>query len=142
MPESFRVTNALLEKLRADAALMALMPDGAWFAEAPPGATRFVIVSAIASPITPMFGGPAYVDKLYGLDARALSTMNGDVQAAASRLNALVDGGDLVVDDWGVMVMRVVEDFELVVEVDDVDASIRWNRCGGQVQVMVAPVAT
>jgi hypothetical protein len=26
------------------------------------------------------------------------------------------------------------------VEVDDIDPSIRWNRCGGHLHVMVAPL--
>ena len=46
------------------------MPDGAWFAEAPPGAARFVIVSLVSSAEAPMFGGPAYKDAVYG-QARA-----------------------------------------------------------------------
>lgn len=141
MPDTFRVTNALIALLQQDAALQALMPDGTWRAEAPPNAKRFVIVSPIVSPIVPMFAGPAYVDKLYLVEARALSTTTGDVQAAATRLNELLEGQDLTVTGWGVMAMRMVEDFEHTTEVDSVDLSIRWNRCGGHLQVMVAPVA-
>lgn len=140
MPNAGAITAALLEKVRGDAPLAALMPDGAWHKVAPMGATRFVIVAAIP-PLThvPMFGGVAYVEGLFLVEARALSTSDGDVYAAADRLAACLEGGDLTMATLAVMTMHCEEELEDV-EVDEVDPSIRWNRCGGLYRVQAAPV--
>lgn len=149
MSDAFLVTNALVAKLQADAALQALMPDGAWPLVAPPGLKRFVIVSLIEATNVRQFGGLAHKDALYLVEARALSTTEGDVQAAAARIDVLLDPtpplppATLTVPGYALIAMgqRCEADVEAV-EVDDLDPSIRWNRCGGHYRVMVAPVAT
>ncbi len=144
MPDSWRITNALVARLQADAALMALMPDGAWKNEGPAGATRLVIVSLIP-PMTnvQMFGGVAYKDGLYLVEARELLTSgsSSSVQAAAARLGVLLEDGDLTIAGYGVMAMHFEGDLEAI-EVDDVNPVIRWHRCGGHLRLMVAPVHT
>jgi hypothetical protein len=130
------VTLALLGKIQADAPLLALMPDGAWFAEAPAGAKRFIIVSLISAVDVPMFGGVAYKDLLYLIEARALSSLSGSVHAAYARLTALLTDGQLAIPGYGAMLMRFEEDLEFV-EVDATDPSLRWNRCGGHLHVQV-----
>lgn len=132
------VTVAILTKLQADATLLALMPDGVWFAEAPPGSTRFVIVSLIDMANVPMFGGVAFKDGQYLIEARALSTSGGDVAAAYDRITVLLTDASLTIAGYGVMLMQFEADTELT-EVDDADPDIRWLRCGGQLHVMVAP---
>jgi len=133
------VTIALLQILQQDTALRLLMPDGAWFAEAPPGATRFVILSLISAAEVPMFGGPAYKDTVYLVEARALMTSGADVEQAYARIRTLLTDVDLVIPDYGAMLSQFEEDLESVA-VDDIDPSIRWNRCGGHLHVMVAPL--
>jgi hypothetical protein len=135
------VTIAVLQVLQADAALRLLMPDGVFFAEARPGSTRFVIVSLVSSMDTPIFGGPAYKDTVYLVEARALTTAasSTDVENAFARITTLLTDAPLTITDYGAMLVQFEEELESV-EVDDIDPSIRWNRCGGHLHVMVAPL--
>jgi hypothetical protein len=133
------VTIAILQILQQDTALRVLMPDGAWFAEAPPGATRFVILSLVSSMDTPIFGGPAYKESVYLVEARALTTSGADVESAFARITTLLTDAQLTITDYGAMLVQFEEELEMV-EVDTIDPSIRWNRCGGHLHVMVAPL--
>jgi hypothetical protein len=135
------ITLALLAILQHDAPLRVLLPDGAWFAEAPPGSTRFVILSLVSAVDVPQFGGPAYKDTVYLVEARALSTSGAEVEPAYDRIVTLLTDGELTIPGYGAMLMQFEEDLELV-DVDDVDPSIRWNRCGGHLHVMVAPLVS
>jgi hypothetical protein len=135
------VTIAVLQVLQADAALRLLMPDGVFFAEARPGSTRFVIVSLVSSVEAPMFGGPAYKDTVYLVEARALTTAasSTDVENAFARITTLLTDAELTMPEYGAMLTQFEEELESV-EVDDIDPSIRWNRVGGHLHVMVAPL--
>jgi hypothetical protein len=130
------VTIAILTILQGDSVLALLLPDGVWFAEAPPGAQRFAIVQLISAADVPMFGGPAFKDAMYLVEARSLSTVGSDVEAAYQRMADLLTDAPLPLDGYGAMLMQFEEDVQMV-EVDDVDPSIRWNRCGGHLHVMV-----
>lgn len=134
-----QVTVAILSLLQTDAPLLALLPDGAWFAEAPPGSQRFVIVQLLSSLVAPGFGGPHFKDAMYLVEARALSTTGADVDAAYARIVDVLTDAALTLDGYGAMLVQFEEDVEMV-EVDSVDPSIRWNRCGGHLHVMVAPL--
>jgi hypothetical protein len=135
------VTLALLQLLQQDAALQALLPDGAWFAEAPPGSTRFAILALVSAADVPMFGGPAYKDAVYLVEARALMTTGADVENAYARIATLLTDTELAIPGYGAMLVQFEEELETV-EVDDIDPSIRWNRCGGHLHVMVAPLVS
>lgn len=139
-PDSSGVLNALVAKLGTDPALLALMPNGVYEDLAPPGAKRFVIVSEITSFDVPVFGGRAFEDGFYLVEARALvgSTVpEGDVRAAALRIDAMLEDGDLTVEGFGLMTMHR-EEFVRGLEVDEIDRSIRWKRRGGRYRVQVA----
>jgi hypothetical protein len=135
------VTIAILQVLQADMALRLLLPDGVFFAEARPGSTRFVIVSLVSSVEAPMFGGPAYKDTVYLVEARALTTAasSTDVENAFARITTLLTDAELTMPEYGAMLTQFEEELETV-EVDDIDPSIRWNRVGGHLHVMVAPL--
>jgi hypothetical protein len=135
------VTIAILQILQADMALRLLLPDGVFFAEARPGSTRFVIVSLVSSVEAPMFGGPAYKDTVYLVEARALTTAasSTDVENAFARITTLLTDAELTMPEYGAMLTQFEEELETV-EVDDIDPSIRWNRVGGHLHVMVAPL--
>ena len=135
------VTIAILQILQQDAALRLLLPDGVFFAEARPGSTRFVIVSLVSSAEVPMFGGPAYKDTVYLVEARALTTAasSTDVENAFARITTLLTDAELTMPEYGAMLTQFEEELETV-EVDDIDPSIRWNRVGGHLHVMVAPL--
>lgn len=135
------VTIALLQILQQDAALRALLPDGVFFAEALPGSTRFVILSLVSSMDTPIFGGPAYKESVYLVEARALAPMTSSstVESAFARITVLLTDAHPTIANYGAMLVQFEEELETV-EVDDIDPSIRWNRCGGHLHVMVAPL--
>lgn len=142
MPDSSNVDNALIAKLGADAALLALMPNGVYFEEAPPGSKRFVIVSLVDEHDEPMFGTRAFEDGLYlvkavGFDSEKTPLPAATMKDAAARIDALLDQGTLTVSGYGLMMMRR-ESRVRTAEVDDVDASIRWQHRGGRYQVVVS----
>jgi hypothetical protein len=133
------VTIAVLQLLQQDAALRLILTDGVWFAEAPPGATRFGIVQLVSAADVPIFGGPGYKDTVYLVEARALMTTGTDVESAFARIKVLLTDATLTIANYGAMLTQFEEEIETV-EVDDIDPSIRWNRCGGHLRVMVAPL--
>jgi hypothetical protein len=135
MRDSSDIDNALVAKLGSDAALLALMPNGAYIDEAPPGATRFVIVSLVEAPDEPEFGRRAYEEPLYLVKAVALSSSGGDVKAAAARIDALLEDEPLTAPGFACGGL-CREDRIRMTEVDAVDASIRWVHRGGHYRLM------
>lgn len=138
MADSSEIDNALVAKLGADTTLLALVPNGIYVDEAPAASTRFVIVALVDEHDEQKHGGRAFEDALYLVEARMLSTVGGNIKAAAARIDALLDGGTLTVPGYTLMLMQR-ESRIRTTEVDDVDASIRWQRRGGQYRVMVSP---
>ena len=138
MPDSSNVDNALIAKLGADSALLALVPNGVYFDEAPAGSTRFVVVSLVDENDEPMFQGRAFEDAQYLVKAVVLNGSGGNAKAAAARIDALLEGGDLTVTGYSLMSMRRVARVRYT-EVDEQDSSIRWQHRGGRYRVMASP---
>lgn len=135
MANSSLILNALIAKLGSDAALLALMPNGVYedVAYAARG-TRFVIVSQILSTDVSLFvRGRAFEHGLYLVEARTRD--GGDVNAAAARIDALLEDGTLTVAGYHAVTMHR-EEFIRAVEVDDVDLTIRWQRRGGRYRAL------
>ena len=138
MPDSSDIDNALIAKLGGDATLLALAPNGTYWEEAPPGMTRFVIVSLVDEHDEGMFGARAYEDALYSVEVRMLSTVAGaNPKGAAARIDALLDHGTLTVSGYALMTIHR-ESRTRFTEVDSVDPSIRWYRRGGQYRVVMS----
>jgi hypothetical protein len=135
--DSSDIDNAIMAKLGADADLLALCPNGVYWDEAPPGATRFVIVSLVAADDTDQFGGTAYEDILYAISARMLLSAAGDIKAAAYRIDALLAEQPLTVAGYTWMACYRETRIRLT-EVDDVDISIRWQHRGGNYRVQMS----
>lgn len=138
MSDSSDVDNAIVAKLGADTTLLALCPNGVYFDEAPPNATRFVVVSLVDERDEQAFGERAFEDALYQVEAMALSTAGGNVKEAAARIDALLEGGTLAINGYSLMTIHREERVRAT-ERDDADASIRWLRRGGRYRVMVSP---
>src|SRR3954466_15154416 len=126
------VSNALIAKLNGDALLMAQTPDGVYFDVPPVGKTKFVIVSLVNEEDVHMFGGRAYEDATFMVEAQVLSQRAADETAArtaarlaAARIDALLENGTLAVPGYSLMVMHRVS-WERHTETDDVDQEIRW----------------
>lgn len=137
MSDSSDIDNALIAKLGADATLLALCPNGVYWDEAPPNSNRFVVVSFVEQHDEPMFSGRAFEDALYLVKAVMISTANGDIKAAAARIDTLLDQQPLTVSGYGVSLMRRVARVRMT-EVDDQDQSIRWFHRGGHYAVVAS----
>ena len=138
MPDSQEIDNALVTRLGSDATLLALCPNGAYMDEAPPGATRFVIVSLVDESDAQMFGSRAYEDALYHVEAFMLSTVAGaNIKAAAARIDALLEDQPLTVAGYKPMALYRESRVRLT-EVDEVDPSIRWFRRGGEYRLLMS----
>jgi hypothetical protein len=134
--DSSNIDNALVTLLGNDPALLALCPNGAYIDEAPPGATRFVIVSLVEEVDVDVFGQRAYEDGLYAIEARMLASAGGDIKAAAARIDALLQDQPLTAA--GFVWMAMYRETRIrTTEVDDVDPSIRWLRRGGNYRVQM-----
>jgi hypothetical protein len=139
MPDSSDIDTALLAKLNADATLLGLLPNGAHWDEAPPGSTRFVIVSLIEEHDEPRFGSRSHEDALYMVKAVALTTAitAANMRAAAARIDVLLEQGTLTPTGYSLMAMQREERIRIT-EVDDVDPDIRWFHRGGRYRVVVS----
>ena len=139
MADSSDIEAALVTKLAADATLAALLQSGAavFMDEAPPGATKFVIVSLVDEVDAHTFGARAFEDALYRVKAVMLSTAGGNIKSAAARIDALLEQGTLTAAGYSLMTMRR-ESRIRVTEVDDIDASIRWYHRGGNYRVVMS----
>jgi hypothetical protein len=138
MADSSDIENALVAKLGADATLLALVPNGIYIDEAPPGATRFVIVSLVDEADVGRFGSRAIEDALYLVEARMLSTVAGaNIKAAAARIDVLLEQGSLTVSGYSLMALFRESRIRLT-EVDGADPSLRWYRRGGNYRLVVS----
>jgi hypothetical protein len=138
MADSSDIDNALVAKLGSDATLLALMPNGVYWGQAPPQSTRYVIVSLIDEADEYVFNQRAAENAVYLVKAVGLSTANPDMKAAAARIDALLDNGTLTVPGYTQMVMVREKRERPPVEIDDVDPNIRWYHRGGHYRVMMA----
>ena len=134
LPDTSAIDNALIAKLGADAALLALCPNGVYWDEAPAGMSRFVIVSLESAADVGVFGGRAIEQKVYAIRARMLSTAGGDIKAAAARIDALLEDSPLTVTGFTWMTTYREAPIRLT-EVDEVDPVIRWQHRGGTYRV-------
>lgn len=142
MPDSSAIDNAIIAKLGADATLLALVPNGVYWDEAPQHSPtrpmgRFVVVSLVDEVDEEKFGGRAYEDALYMVKVVMLSSAAGNIQAAAARVDALLEDQPLTVAGYAWMTMHR-ESRIRITEVDEVDASIRWQHRGGHYRVMMS----
>lgn len=141
--DSSDIDNAIVTKLGSDTTLLALVPNGVYMDEAPPNATRFVIVSLVDEVDEPRFGGRAYEDALYLVEARMLSTAGGNIKAAAARIDALLDDqplgtGSPSATPGYTWMITTRESRVRLTEVDDVDSSLRWYRRGAHYRVQMS----
>lgn len=135
--DSSGIDNAIVALLGADATLLALCPNGAYWDVAPPGATRFVIVSFVEEEDRAMLAGRAFEDGLYLVKAVMLSSANGDIRAAAARIDTLLE--DATITATGFTAMASFREARIrYTEVDDVDPSIRWFHRGGHYRVAMS----
>jgi len=136
MPDSSAIENALVAKLLNDPTLMGLVTAVA-YDEAPQKSERFVIVSLVDEVDEGKFGGRAYEDALFLVKAVMLSTSGGNIQAAAARIDTLLEDQPLTVAGYTWMTTHR-EARVRITEVDEQDAAIRWQHRGGHYRVQMS----
>ena len=137
--DSNAIDLALLAHLRSDAPLATLLPDGVYMDVGPPGAKRFVLVSIVIAQDVATFGHRAIEHVVYLVKAVMLGSSNGDVHAAAARIDALLEDGTFSIDGYGLL-SCVREERVRATEVDSADPSIRWYHRGGRYRVQATPL--
>ena len=139
-PDSSNVDDAILLLLMNDPPLHSMMPDGVFYEEANPGATRFVIVSLDAEFDEASFGKRTVEEAVYLIKAVALSTSGGDVRSAAARIDALMeDSKRITASGFTIVAVNRVERVRTT-EVDEMNADLRWQHRGGRYRVQAAPL--
>jgi hypothetical protein len=140
MADSANIDNALQAILGSDATLLQLCPNGVYVDESPPDMQRFVIIRIVDQTDVAQFGGRAYEDTLYEVEARLLSTTanaNANARAAAARIDVLLEDQPLTVSGYTWMTCHR-ESRTRMIEIDAVDQSLRWYRRGGNYRVQMS----
>ena len=136
------VDAALVALLAADPEFAALVPDGVYVDEAPPNSKRFAIVSRVPGPgdIATFGAGRAIEDYEFLIKVVMLSSANGDIRAAAARIDQLLEDQPLTIAGYEWMTSYRTE-FLRMTEKDAIDPAIRWLHRGGRYRVQLAIAA-
>src|SRR4029453_6900280 len=144
MPDSTEIDKALIARLRGGATLTGLLPDGVHWNEAPQGKTKFAIVSMVITldraqraPPGPRRAGGGL---LYLVKAVALGVSRARACQAAARIDALLEDQPLTITGYTCAALAREERIDDT-EIDDLDASIRWQHRGGRYRLVAVPVA-
>lgn len=129
------IDTGLVGKLAADATLTGLAPGGVWYETAPQNTSEpFVIVSQLASeddwvlPATRRFDDRRYLVKAVQQSASASGT-----DAAAARVDALLEAGTITATGYQTVLMRR----EVRVRYLERDGDLRWQHSGGEYRVLM-----
>lgn len=140
MADSSDIDAALVVKLSSDAALLAICTNGVHVDVPPVSAVNYVLVSLVDEVDEAKFGGRAYEDALYMVQA----VMRWDkdhpapnIKGAAARIDVLLEDQPLTVSGYSWMTMHR-ESRIRATEVDDVDTSIKVLHRGGNYRVQMS----
>ena len=142
MRDGSELDTAVVNRLSGDATLAALLPDGVWIDEAPPGAQRFVLVHVFPARDDEgaVFDGDGRGFEMvrYVVSAVGVTTaISGpQIKDAAARIDALLHRQMLTVPGYppDVTLARTMR-FRPPVAVDSGDGSIRWYVRGGEYEL-------
>lgn len=132
------IDAALVGRLLSDAPLMALMPDGVFWDVATSGKTRVVIVKLMSHTVERVFNGRAYESPVYLVKAVERTTSSANVQAAARRIDAVLDGVRLIVAGYAFVDMAF-DEYVRYAEVDADNADARWQHEGAMYSAFASP---
>jgi hypothetical protein len=136
--DSSAIDNALIARLAADATLLSLMPNGVYYAVAPPGATRYVLVAIESQVDVAEFGRRAQEDTFYRVTAVGLSTAHPDMPAAALRIDELLEDSPLTVDGFVWATMHRARRVRETLPDNETPGSLLWQHRGGIYHVLMA----
>lgn len=139
MSDSSAIGRAIVAKLRGDGTLTGLT-GGVYLDKAPTDSKQHVIVSLVVGQDVHMFGGRAFENPMYLVKAVELSSITPhEIDAAAARIDALLEGGTLTITGYAFKAMRRDEPIAYT-ENDERDPSITFFHAGGRYQVFTAPL--
>ncbi len=144
LPDSGEIDNALVNVLSADAELLALLPDGVYFDEAPQGMQAFALLSLVDGITQAQFAAlterRGFERCEYIVKAVMLSGSSANARKAAARIDELLEDQQdaLRITGFTCMSIRRVARIRDT-EVDSVDATIRWQHRGGHYAIVAAP---
>lgn len=133
---------AVVNVLLADSELSALLPDGVFVDEAPPGATRFVLVNVAPHPDrdSAVFDGDGrgFEGVTYAVHAVGVTSVitGPDIKAAAARIDAVLHNAILPVPGYPApATMARTQRQRPPITVDDEDRALRWYVRGGEYEL-------
>jgi hypothetical protein len=144
LPDSSAVDEALLQALRTDTTLAALMPGGVYWDVGPSNLQAFVAVSLIEASDRYTFqaaNGEELETLTYEVKAVVLETSGQDaLRPAAARIHEILQGGLLTID--GFDCLAVLRQGRIRRTSVDLLNDLRWLHRGGRYQVTVQPLPT
>jgi hypothetical protein len=134
--------NALIARLLGDPILLGFCPHGVYWDLAPPGSKAFVIVSIVDAHDEPEFGGTAYEETLYAIEARMVAVIGQltNIRAAADRIHTLLQDQPLMVPGYHwVSLHRDTEGSARIrrTDVEAGDQGVLWYRRGGYYRLLL-----
>lgn len=140
--DSGEIDNALVARLSGDATLHGLLPDGVYFDEADQGKKNFCLVSLVEALTPGVMADPgdrrALEDCEYIVKAVMLNGSNTNARSAAARIDLLLEDAPLTITGFACLSLQRVRRIRDL-EVDSVDATIRWQHRGGYYRIVAAP---
>ena len=132
--DSDDIDDALLTRLNSDTTLRSLAPDGAWLYAAPQNARRFILVSHVLWEDEAVFGKRGLERVVYPVQTKFMVSGTAEAEAAAYRIDQLLEDVPLVAPGYtGAACYR--EERIADTEIDEADASLRWQIRGGHYRV-------
>jgi hypothetical protein len=137
--ETGAVDAALLELLRADAALLAVCPDGVQYGIADPQCQRFVLVDRLDHAVDlRLFGGAAAESFVYLVKSVLPEPTSRNAREAARLIRARLDGSSALAPAGYALMAPIAEVASVrAVEVDEANMDRRIQHWGGQYAVIV-----
>src|SRR5262252_313812 len=129
-PDSGDIDRVVLDTLKADSALVALMPGGVYFNLAPPNLTRgFVLVTIDRSTDEDLFQHRGLEEVRYVVQGVALSrdVALGPMRDTAARIDTLLNGDPPLATPTAYASIDCVRDERLAESVvDELDKTLHW----------------
>ena len=138
MSDPAAIEMAILAALD-DAALKALLPDGAYYQYAPQGKTRFAIVQVLTYDDVPEFQDTAFERATYLVKAVTKDTSPIAADNAALRIRELVEA-ITTIDGYIVTLIERTERMPPYAEPDPANPDALWHHRGGLFDVQVQPL--
>lgn len=131
------VIVSVMAALNDDATLIGLVPDGAFLNVSPGGVTKAVIVSLVTHEDAYAMRQRGHEKFLVLVKAVERSTSVDGVNAAAARIDALLQAVELTITGYSHMV-TLREEHISYAEVDE-DKDEHWQHAGGRYAIWAAP---